>query len=244
MRTVASTSIDCNGQLDHHVFEHFDAPERLVAMTDYPVSLYIEGKRCLIVGGGSVATRKAHGLLDAGAQVTVISPLLTGEFPASQVRHIADIYRVEYLVRLKPFLVFAATYDADVNQQIAHDAHENGILVNIVDGGESDFSNMTLLRREPLTIAISTGGASPLLGQHLRDAIDDAVGDHYPLLAQWLGDLRPQVIERLPEQALRYAFWQQVMDSDAIKLLKDGQQQAAYDRLITLLDDAVREVST
>jgi uroporphyrin-III C-methyltransferase/precorrin-2 dehydrogenase/sirohydrochlorin ferrochelatase len=213
-------------------------------MAEYTVALNIEGKRCLIVGGGSVAARKAHGLLEAGAAVTVISPLLTGTFPASQVQHIADIYRVDYLLRLRPFLVFAATYDAEVNRQIAHDARENGILVNVVDrSSESDFSNTTVLHREPLTIAISTGGSCPVLGQHLRDTIDDLLGEHYPLFARWLGELRPQVIKRIPEQTLRHAFWQRVMDSDALDLLKAGQQQAAYERLMALMDDATGEAS-
>jgi len=211
-------------------------------MAEYPVSLHIEGQRCLIVGGGSVAARKAFGLLEAGAAVTVISPVLDSAFPTSQVEHIADTYRTDYLVRLKPSLVFAATSDPDVNRQIAHDSRENGILVNVVDrSSESGFSNMVLLHREPLTIAISTGGSSPVLGQHLRNAIDDLLGDHYPLLARWLGELRPQVISQIPDQALRHAFWQRVIDSDGLDLLENGQQQAAYERLMALVDDAVRE---
>lgn len=212
----------------------------------YPISLHLDDQPCLIVGGGEVALRKGRGLLDAGARVIVISPTLAPNFPVDQVTYIAGFYEPRYLDAFKPLLVFAATDAADVNQAVVSDARERGILVNAVDfhedGGEDTFSNMIALSRPPLTVAISTDGASPVLGQHLRDALDAVVGTHYPTLADWLNELRPQVIANIADSSARRAFWRRVLASDVLALLQDGQQDAARALLAQLYNEAVANV--
>jgi uroporphyrin-III C-methyltransferase/precorrin-2 dehydrogenase/sirohydrochlorin ferrochelatase len=210
----------------------------------YPISVHLDGQCCLIVGGGAVALRKARGLLDAGARVIVVSPELAPDFPVDQVTHLVDRYQSQHLDTLQPLLVFAATDDAAVNRAVVHDARERRLLVNAVDmneGEQDTFNNMIVLERPPLTVAVSTDGASPVLGQHLRDALDAVVGTHYPTLAHWLEELRPQVIASISDSSERRAFWRRVMASDVLALLHAGHTDEARTLLTQLYNEAVGE---
>jgi len=210
----------------------------------YVVSLYLTAKPCLVIGGGRVAARKANHLIEAGAAVTVISPSLHDSFPPKTFKHIADTYKPEAMLEMvpRPFLVFAATDDAAVNQAVAADAQSIGALVNVVDNSaHSDFDNMMTVNKPPITVAVSTAGTSPALGKHLRDAISDLIGDAYPTLAQWMGDLRLQVIAALPEQQQRRDFWHQILQSDVLALLKNEQINDANERFNQLVKQVIGE---
>ncbi|MEQ8678052.1 MAG: bifunctional precorrin-2 dehydrogenase/sirohydrochlorin ferrochelatase [Aggregatilineales bacterium] len=198
----------------------------------YLISLHLQNRTCLVVGGGKIATRKIRDLLTEGANVTVISPQISPQIPLSQITHIADGYQSEYLHQIAPFLVFAATNQPDVNRQIVSDAQNYGVLVNSVDGHNiGDFDNVMQIEKSPLTIGISTGGASPALGVHLRDEIADVIGEAYPLLATWLGELRPQLKHAVEDHHTRHAFWHSVLQSDVLPLLKVGKQKEAHAHL-------------
>lgn len=208
----------------------------------YPIALHIKGRRCLLVGGGSVALRKALTLLAEGADVTVISPEFHPDFASLTVNHIHDVYRETTLHQIRPLLVFAATNNEAINRQIVSDAQAAGMLVSTADNSsEDDFSNMITLDKAPITVAISTGFASPVLGQSLRDEIDSLMGDHYPTLATWLADLRQSVKEKVGSIARRRDFWRTVMASDILGLLRQGQIESARSLLDDLYDEAVGE---
>ncbi len=203
----------------------------------YPIALHIEGETCLVVGGGAVAARKIKGLLKARAKVSVVSPTLHDSIPQTLVQYVARPYESRMLEEYKPLLVFAATNDPQVNQQVVEDANALSVLVNAVDGHDaSGFSNMTLLDRDPLTIAISTSGISPILGQHIRALIDAQVGTHYTTLACWLRDLRLQ-------PARRRAFWQRVLESGILEMLETGEASRAHQHLNRLYQQAVGDYS-
>jgi precorrin-2 dehydrogenase/sirohydrochlorin ferrochelatase len=159
----------------------------------YPVFLDINKKKCVIVGGGEVAARKAERLLDCGAKVLVISPKLLPELAAlkekGSISHIAAEYSGDLLD--KSALVIGATDDEETNARISDDARAKGIPVNIVDDPQKcDFILPALMQRGDLTIAIGTGGKSPALARHLREELELKYGGEYEVFLDILGKLR------------------------------------------------------
>jgi siroheme synthase-like protein len=200
----------------------------------YPISLNLENKTCLIVGGGLVAKRKAEGLLHAQARVIVISPTLAAGFPV--ITHIEDTYQPQYLDDYQPTLTFAATNDESVNQAVIQDAQARNLLVN----APVDFSNMIVWEQAPLTVAISTGGASPILGQQLRRIVEQSIGQHYADFAQRLIDLREQAINTISTQAARQDFWRQALNQQVFDLVEAGDVEAAYAQVVNAYQEAAR----
>ncbi len=133
-------------------------------MKYFPLFLDINKRHCLVIGGGPVASRKVTSLLKSGAVVTLISPVVSPE-----LQQLADAGKISILLReyqstdiVRAFLVIAATNNADVNIQIADQANDANILVNVADNPDlGSFIFPSVVDRSPVTIAISTGGASP-----------------------------------------------------------------------------------
>ncbi len=205
----------------------------------YPILMRLKGRRCVVVGGGKVAARKVSGLLEAGAQVIVISPqfdesLITlaaqGRIEARQTAYTSGM-----LAELRPLLVFAATNSAEVNQQVVDEAHTLNILVDAVDNADnSDFTNMAVIRRGAITVGIATGGASPALTAQLKARVSAVIGEEYAVLARWLAELRPLVQQRVLSETERAAFWREVLDSAVLDALRGGDEtgaRAIIDRL-------------
>src|SRR5215212_1626765 len=139
----------------------------------YPVFLDLEGKCCVVVGGGEVANRKARKLLQARARVVVISPEVKPELASVA----AEVRRRSYREgdTEGAFLVFAATDVREVNAAVAREARERGIPVNVADKpSEGDFALPSTLRRGQLQVVVSTGAASPTLAQRIRRELEDA----------------------------------------------------------------------
>jgi precorrin-2 dehydrogenase/sirohydrochlorin ferrochelatase len=184
-------------------------------------------RRCVVVGGGQVAERKIHGLLDAGALPQVISPSLTEQLgawaDAGQVHHIARGYEPGDLAGAS--LVFAATNDAVLNRRVAEDARHAGALVNLADdGAASDFSTPATVRRGDLLLTISTAGASPILAAHIRRELEQYYGTEYAALAADLRALREGPLRAMPA-AERAHFWA-TLDIEALL----GQLREKYGR--------------
>jgi len=156
----------------------------------YPVFLDLEGRSCLVVGGGPVALEKARGLLECGARVTVVAPRIVPELHALDVERVARGYRASDLDGRT--LVVAATSTPAVNRRVFRDAEARSLPCNVVDVPElCSFILPAVLRRDPIAIAVSTGGASPALAQRIRDDIGRLVGDEHAELARRLRELRP-----------------------------------------------------
>ena len=150
----------------------------------YPLFMDVSGSRCVVVGGGGVASRKARGLLESGARVVVVSPEVVPEIEGMDVTVERRPYRPGDLAGAA--LAFAATDRRDVNAAVAREAKENGIPVNVADRpAEGDFALPSVLRRGGLQVAVSTGGASPTLAREIRAAMEPSFA------AEWAG-----VVER------------------------------------------------
>jgi precorrin-2 dehydrogenase / sirohydrochlorin ferrochelatase len=155
----------------------------------YPIFLDLDGRRCVVVGGGEVASRKARKLLQVRAEVVVVSPKVRPELEsvATEVRR--RPYRKGDLEGA--FLVFAATDSREVNAAVTREARGRGIPVNVADEpSEGDFALPSVLRRGQLQVAVSTGGASPTLARRIRYELEDAFGYEWAGVVDELGRAR------------------------------------------------------
>ncbi len=184
---------------------HFRLAARLVRrqgrmlMRYYPICLRIEGRRCLVVGGGAVAARKARGLIEAGAEVVVVSPEL-----GAGLQRLHGEGRVSWVARGYQegdsqgfFLVMAATDDPTVQGLVRADASRHRSLLNVADVPERcDFILPAVVQRGSLSLAISTSGKSPALAKRLQDELGQWLGPEYALLNEVMGLIRPHVRRR------------------------------------------------
>jgi precorrin-2 dehydrogenase / sirohydrochlorin ferrochelatase len=144
----------------------------------YPIFLDLSGRRCVVVGGGEVANRKARKLLQARARVVVISPEIRAELESVAVEIQRRPYREGDLEGAH--LAFAATNSREVNAAVAREAKARGVPVNVADEpSEGDFAVPSTLRRGRLQVAVSTGGASPTLARRIREELEKAFGPEW-----------------------------------------------------------------
>ena len=141
----------------------------------YPIFLDLSGRRCVVVGGGEVANRKARKLLQARALVVVISPEIEAELESVAIEIHRRPYREGDLEGA--YLAFAATSSREVNAAVAREAKGRGVPVNVADKpSEGDFALPATLRRGRLQVAVSTGGASPTLARKIKDELEEVFG--------------------------------------------------------------------
>lgn len=165
-------------------------------MKYYPIFLNIHGRPCLVIGGGEVAERKVESLLQAGGRVTVISPTLTPGLASLAAAGKVVYHQREYRPgNLKGFfLAYAATNNLEVHRHIAAEAAEQGVLLNVADcPALCTFIVPSILSRGDLTIAVSTGGASPALARHIRKVLEETFGSEYGQALQLLARVREKL---------------------------------------------------
>ncbi len=172
----------------------------------YMACIDLTGRSVIVVGGGRVALEKVGGLLECDARVTVVAPEIVPELECHPVELIRREYREDDLDGR--FLVVAATSTSSVNRSVFSDAEARGLLCNVVDVPElCSFILPAVHRRDPIAVAISTGGASPALAQRLRDEIASVVGPEHAELALRLRELRPWAKEHLPTYEARRDYF-------------------------------------
>ncbi|MBW2650888.1 MAG: bifunctional precorrin-2 dehydrogenase/sirohydrochlorin ferrochelatase [Deltaproteobacteria bacterium] len=194
-------------------------------MKFYPVCLDISNKRCVVVGGGEVAERKAAKLLECGARVVLVGKTMTPGLRAMKdggnIDHVPDDYREEHIEGA--FLVIGATDRGDVNEKIFRDSRSRGILVNIVDEpARCNFIVPAVFRRKDLLVAISTGGKSPALARRLRESMEEEYGPEYGILLDIMGDLRERIIARGGTPAENKKIFESVLDSDILRHIREA----------------------
>ena len=195
----------------------------------YPVNLVVSGRRCVVVGGGSVAARKVEGLVAAGADVVVIAPSID-----PSIRSRAGVAVVEREYRSGDlegaWLAMAATDDPDVNRKVHDDGEALRVWVNAADDPPScSFTLPAVLRRGPVQIAVSTSGHSPALAVWIRSQIGDILGPEVALLAEWLSEAREEM--KASGRSTEEIDWRTALDSDMLELIRSGQLALARERL-------------
>jgi precorrin-2 dehydrogenase/sirohydrochlorin ferrochelatase len=203
-------------------------------MGSYPITLELEGRPCVVIGGGSVAERKVTGLREAGARVAVIAPQVTAGIAAlaraGEIEHRARPYRPGDLGEAA--LVIAATDEGATQRAVATEAASERVPLNVADvPGLCTFTLPAVVRRGDVTIAISTGGSSPALARKLREELGKHVGGEYSVFAALLGRLR----ERLAPSRERQALFTRLVESPALEWLRAGQTEHVDHLLQTLV---------
>jgi siroheme synthase-like protein len=206
----------------------------------HPVFLNIEGKRCVVVGGGQVALRKVKMLLDGRANVFVFSPNPHPEMIKLSRRKAIHLIQRDYKAGdLKDAVITLACTDVKgVNRKVADEAKKARVLVNVADDPErSNFITPSFFKRGKLTIAISTSGISPAFARKIRTKLEKSFGEEYASLLSLIGEVR----SKLKEKGCRIGTetWQQALDLDLlIQLLRSGQRKKAKAFLLTKLHDS------
>jgi len=206
----------------------------------YPIFAKLDDLAVLVVGGGEVAVRKCRALLDAGGRVTVGAPQLHAQLlqwrESGRIRHIEGEFDESWLSGA--WLAVAATGEETINRRIADAARTHRILVNVVDDAQlSTFHVPAVIDRAPLQIAISSGGAAPMLAcwlrEHLEAVLDHALGP----LAMLLDRFRGRIRARFHDVAARRAFYTRFIGGGALSLLRRRRTLEAQKEL----DRALRE---
>ena len=208
-------------------------------MNYYPAFLNISGKNVVVVGGGTIAERKVLTLIRAGAVVTVISPTLTKrlfrEKEKNTIRHISRTYRKGDLSG--SFLAIAATDIPSVNSKVAREATA---LVNVVDvPKECTFIAPSVVRRGPLTIAISTGGASPAFSKTIRKELEKTISPDVGEYLSFMGEMRRKALASIRDPKKRERFLKDLASEKVLHLLRAKglahMKQSAEERLHRLM---------
>jgi siroheme synthase-like protein len=195
----------------------------------YPIFLNLQGKKCVVVGGGKVALRKVTTLLACGTDIRVISPKPHAEMSKFFKNKAIQLVRRNYEPGdLKgAALSIAATHVKKINRKVAEEAKKNGTLVNVVDDPESsDFIIPSFFRRGDLSVAVSTSGMSPALAKKIRAKLEKNIGMEYAYLLSLIGEIRSEI----KKKGLRVSAktWQESLDLDSLILfLKAGRHEEA-----------------
>ena len=201
----------------------------------YPVNLVVDGRPCLVVGGGRVARRKVEGLLVCGAVVTVVAPSVDAPLAALPVRVFRRPYARGEAAQYR--LVVAATGDPSVNQAVHDDAEAAGVWVNAADDPpDCTFMLPAVGRRGSLVVTVSTGGESPALSAWLRDRIMADVGEEYEVLLRLLSEARVSV--QGSGRPTEDVDWLSVLDSRMLDLIRAGDIGKAREHLEACLSSS------
>lgn len=209
-------------------------------MDKLPIFLELAGKPCAVIGGGEVAARKVSLLQAAGARVTVTAPQLCATLAAAAaagtLTHRAARYTPEAIA--DAVLVIAATDDRGVNAEVSRDAQARRLPVNVVDDPElCSFIMPAIVDRSPMIVAVSTGGASPVLARLTRARLESLIPATYGKLAELAERFRGCVKATLPESARR-AFWEDALQGPVAELVLSGRAAEGEALLARLLADA------
>jgi precorrin-2 dehydrogenase/sirohydrochlorin ferrochelatase len=203
----------------------------------------VRDRTCLVIGAGPIGLEKIEGLLASDARVVVVAP--------EAEREVAELAAEGSLVwHQRPFepddlegalLVFAATSDTDLNIRIFRQAEARAMLVNVVDVPPlCNFIMPAIVRNGPVSIAISTSGASPALAKRLKREIADEFGEPYARLAEMLNAIRGWAKDTFETYQERKVFFEAIVngDPDPIELLRRGDERAVHELIAERQRDA------
>jgi precorrin-2 dehydrogenase / sirohydrochlorin ferrochelatase len=217
--------------------------DRLFMMRYFPIQLDIRGRRCLVVGGGGVGTRKAESLLACGGAVTVVSPAATEALQHLAARGELTLLLREYdSVDLQGvFLVIGATDDETLNRRVSADAERRGVLCNIADRPEKcNFILPAVVQRGDLVITVSTSGQSPALAKKLRRSLQAQFGDEYAVLLDLMGAIRRRLLAEAHAPEEHKPIFERLVHSDILTWIREGRRYEVDRLLAEVLGDGWR----
>jgi precorrin-2 dehydrogenase/sirohydrochlorin ferrochelatase len=212
-------------------------------MRYYPINLDIKNRKCLVVGGGAVGTRKVDTLLQCGADVTVISPQATDELSALAEAGKITLQKRKYSsADLEGiFLVIGATDDETLNQQISADAQSRNLLCNIADRpAVCNFILPSIVQRGDLVITISTSGKSPALAKKLRKTLERQFGGEYADLLELMGAIRKRLLRQAHEPEAHKHLFNQLIDRGLLEMIRQGKKEDIDRLLVNTLGEEFR----
>ena len=209
-------------------------------MNYFPLFADLTGRPVLVVGGGSVAARKVGLLLKANAQVRIVARQLNEELSElerqNKVLWIAKEFNAEQMRTV--MLVIAATNDEVLNHRIFHLAESQHKLVNVVDDQpHCSFIFPSIIDRNPIQIAISSGGKAPVLARLLREKLEALLPQHLGKIAEISGKWRDQVKAKLASVTERRRFWEKMFSGRFASLVKNQQEAQAEEELAEQLEN-------
>jgi precorrin-2 dehydrogenase/sirohydrochlorin ferrochelatase len=191
--------------------------------------LDIQGRKCLVVGGGAVGTRKVEMLLACGAQVTVVSPAASEALRGLAARGAITLTRRDYASEdlAGMFLVIGATDDEALNRRVSADAERRQILCNIADRPEAcNFILPSILQRGDLIITVSTSGKSPAFAKKLRRSLADQYGQEYAAFLDLMGAIRQRLLAQAHAPEAHKPVFEALVDSELPALIRANQREA------------------
>lgn len=195
-------------------------------MKYYPINLDVTNRECLVVGAGSVGTRKVKTLTGCGATVTVVSPFVSEDVLSLEKEKLVIIKKREYEENdlHGMFLVVGATGDESVNRTISMDAHRLNMLCNIADLPEAcNFILPAIVERGDLLLAISTSGKSPAFAKKLRKDLEKKFGEEYALFLTLMGNIRSKLLSEKHEPEAHKHLFEKVIENGLLDLIEKKQ---------------------
>lgn len=209
-------------------------------MKYYPIFLDIRNKPCVVIGGGDVAERKVVSLLSAGARVTVVSPEFTVNlYGMGEDGKILLIRRPYQEGDLKgAFLAYAATDEEDINKRVYMEGAKEGILLNVVDEPEMcDFIVPSVVNRGALSIAISTGGASPAFAKRLRMEMEERYGEEYSVFLEIMAAIRQKLLTKGSVSGKNRKIFNKLASSSMPDMIKMERWDEVDETIVSLLGE-------
>ena len=209
---------------------HFS--EGVVIIVSYPINLDIDGKICIVLGGGHVAFRKVKGLLNAGGKVILIAPEI-----CEDIKKLVEDDQIEWQCKSysndclpNGLILIAATDNPKINQLAALEASSKNMLVNIVNKNKLNITQFTLpsvIHKNNLTLTISTEGLSPALSKSIRQYLEIQFNDNFAQWLERLSKIRDEVKHIIKDANTREEFWRNVMSNENFSLAQNGELDKA-----------------
>ncbi len=209
-------------------------------MRYYPVNLDIKDRKCLVIGGGDVGTRKVITLLECMASVTVVSPDASEKLLKLAGSDMITLIKRSYIESDLEgmFLVICATDDEELNRQVSRDAENLNILCNIADRPEAcNFILPALMKRGDLVIAVSTSGKSPAFAKKIRKDLEKQYGVEYADFLKLMGAIRKKLLRNSHEPEEHKPLFEKLINKDIVLLIKNNDA----DKINSVLFDVLGE---
>jgi precorrin-2 dehydrogenase/sirohydrochlorin ferrochelatase len=203
----------------------------------YPIYLNVKGKKCVIIGGGKVAYRKACSLREAGAETVVVSPEFCPEITDEEgLSLVKETYNERFLDGA--LLVIASTDNEAINQKVALDAGKRNIIVNVVDYPDlCSFIVPSTIKRGALCISISTGGASPAVAKRIREELEGIFGVEYEGYLELLNKMRDVAMSDVKDKVKRRKILQRLAGKDILEFVKNKGVKDAETKMREIISE-------